>query len=286
MTALPAITEWPAAVGVRPGNSIQLMADVTRLAWAYRKSGGRFDAGRFLSAFVEAVGPDGNVLVPTYNFDLRSGDHFDVRRTRSISGAMANAALDHPAFVRTQHPLHSFAIAGADAARLATIDHRGSFDESSPFAFLKEHNATLVAIDLPLNDAFTFVHFVEQQEQVHYRRHQRCTIRYTGRDGQAADRQYELFAKKSGYVNSFERAQGPLIQAGAFSEQVIAGSRVLRIDLSKGYDVIKADIHQNNARSIHHFDAKVWLADVLKGVLHTFGLRTAKERLAHAARTR
>ncbi|MBL7951262.1 MAG: AAC(3) family N-acetyltransferase [Flavobacteriales bacterium] len=285
MTAFPAIAEWPAVLGVRSGGTVQLMADVTRMGWAYRRAGLRFDANAFLSAFLDAVGPRGNVLVPTFNFDLRSGDAFDVRTTRSISGALANAALDHPAFLRTQHPLHSFAVAGADSARIAASTHKGSFDEGSPFAFLLQKHATLLAIDLPLNDALTFVHYVEQRERVSYRRTRDLRIAYVDAEGRPGERWYELFAKKPGHVNRFDGLEDLLVQAAACRTIGTGGTHTISVDLAKAYDVIEKDIRENAARSIHHFSLKVWCTDSMKSMLRTFGLRTGKERLAHAART-
>lgn len=285
MTALPAIGEWPVVLGVRSGDTIQLMADVTRMAWAYRRAGSRFDASGFLSGFVDAVGPQGNVLVPTFNFDLRSGDRFDVRRTRSISGALANAALDHSSFRRTQHPLHSFAVAGHDAFGLIESRHKGSFDEGSPFAFLLRSRATLITIDLPLNDSLTFVHYVEQRERVSYRRSRTLRLAYTDADGREEERTYEWFAKKPGHINAFGGLDRALIGADACNVIDTGGSQVLKVDLPKTYEVISKDIRENAARSIHRFSWKVWYIDVVKGVLRRFGLRTGKERLAHAART-
>lgn len=282
---MPASGAWAAALGVRPGDTVQLMADVTRLAWAGHRAGRRFDLGAFLGGFVEAVGPEGNVLVPTFNFDLRSGDAFDVRNTRSTSGALAHAAMAHPAFRRTSHPLHSFAVAGADTGRLCAAEQKGSFDAQSPFAFLLEKHGVLYALDLPLDDALTFVHFVEQCEGVPYRKMRTLDIRCTDAQGRWAVRKVELFAKRSGHVNTFGQVEGLLREAGALNKLEVAGTSVLRVDLAKAYPVIADDIRLNHARSIHHFSFRTWCADVLRPVLRTLRLRTAKERLAHAART-
>src|SRR6187402_3696866 len=102
------------------------MADVTRLALLFRRAGASFRPSDLLDAFADAVGPAGNVLVPTYTFDLEDGDTFDVRRIGSISGVLAVAALAHPRFLRTPHPLHSFAVCGAAAVQLAAEQERGS----------------------------------------------------------------------------------------------------------------------------------------------------------------
>ena len=193
------IRTWPGRLGVKPGDTVQLMADLTRIAWNARRAGGRFSTAAFLDSFAEAVAPGGDILVPAYNFDLRSGDAFDLRGTPSISGALANAALGHAGYRRTPHPLHSFAVRGAHAEQLAASKEPGSFGPSSPFAFLLERKAVLLAIDLPLNDALTFVHFTEERMKVPYRAHRSLRIRYTGANGRTAGRVFSIYAKRPGH---------------------------------------------------------------------------------------
>ncbi len=272
-------------MGVKPGDTIQLMADLTRVAWNTRRVGTRFSADGFLNAFADAVGPTGTVLVPTYNFDLREGDAFDVRRTRSISGALANAAIDHPRFRRTPHPLHSFAVTGAGSDALIRSTEKSSFGPASPFAYLLEHKATLIAIDLPLNDAVTFAHFTEEATGVPYRRHRPIRVRYTGPDGITGDRIFSLYAKKPGHHMDFTRLEYMAEHDGAIKHIDLEGSKALRLELPWIHSMVEHDIRMNNARSIHHFRWSWWMKDHMKELLRTFGIRTRQERTVHAART-
>lgn len=272
-------------MGVKPGDTVQLMADLTRMAWNARRSGKRFSAEEFLTAFADAVGPSGDLLTPTFNFDLRDGDAFDVKRTPSISGALANAATGHERFLRTPHALHSFAVTGAHAEQLVTGDESGSFGPRSPFAFLLEQKGTLIAIDLPLNDALTFVHFTEEKVGVPYRSHKSIRIRYTDADGKTSDRTFSVYAKGPGHHIELSALEPLLEKAGALTRGEVDGSRFIRVDLSKAHEVIAHDIATNKARSIHQFRWSWWLRDHAKGVLRTFGIRTRQERTAHAART-
>lgn len=280
------LNTWPARFGIKEGDTVQLMADVTRMAWNARRSGSRFDANELLNAFADAIGDDGLVLVPTFNFDLRDGDVFDVKRTRSISGALANAAITNQRFVRTSHALHSFAVAGGNAPEFArTHDAPGSFDADSPFGALKERKGVLLAFDLPLNDALTFAHFVEQAVGVPYREHIAFNIHHSDANGRVCERRFTAFVKKFGHTNDFTPLDPLLRKAGALSSGTIDGSQWLRVDLAAAYDVIADDIRLNKARSIHRFSGKLWLRDQMKAVLRTFGYRTRRERMAHAART-
>jgi aminoglycoside 3-N-acetyltransferase len=279
------ISTWPARSGVKPGDTIQLMADLTRTAWNARRTGGHFKASELLSAFADAVGPTGDVLIPTFNFDLRDGDTFDAERTRSISGALANAALEHPRYQRTPHALHSFAVTGAHADKLVGSREQGSFGPASPFAFLLERKGILIAIDLPLNDALTFVHFAEERIGVPYRSHKPVRIRCTALDGKTSERTFTVYAKGPGHHMELSALEPLLENAGALTRGEVDGSRFIRVDLPKAYGVIARDITGNKARSIHQFRWSWWLRDHAKGVLRTFGIRTRQERTAHAART-
>lgn len=272
-------------MGVKPGDTIQLMADLTRMAWNARRAGRRFKASQLLSTFADAVGPSGDVLVPTFNFDLRDGDEFDIKRTRSISGALANAALEHERFQRTPHALHSFAVTGAHAEQLVSSPESGSFGPRSPFALLLEQKGILIGIDLPLNDALTFVHFTEERTGVPYRSHKTIRIHHTGTDGKTEDRTFSVYAKGPGHHMELSALEPLLEKAGALARGEVDGSRFLRLDLSRAHDVIAHDITTNKARSIHQFRWSWWLRDHAKGVLRTFGIRTRQERTAHAART-
>jgi len=283
---LPDLRTGPARLGVKPGDTVQLMADVTRIAFLHRRAKASFDPASLLDAFADAVGPAGDLLVPTFTFHLHQGDAFDVRRTRSISGVLANAALDHPGFLRTPHPLHSFAVRGAHARELATGQEEGSFGPRSPFAFLQAHRAKLIAIDLRLDDALTYVHFVEECAGVRYRRHKRMRFAYTDTQGMRGERTFSLFAKRPGHHMRFDALEGLLRDAGALVDHTLDGIRVLVVDLAAAHAVIERDIRENGARSIHAFRWSWWARDVLKGALRTFGIQRGQARIDHAARPR
>ena len=279
----PDLRSWPYRLGVSPGDTVQLMADLTRLALLFRRAGAVFHPSDLLDAFAEAVGPTGNVLVPTYTFDLEEGDAFDVRRSGSISGVLAAAALAHPRFVRTPHALHSFAVCGANAAELAADAERGSFGPASPFAFLRAHKARLIAIDLRLDDALTYVHHVEQCVGVPYRRQRVLRLAYIDAQGAAGPREFSIYAKKPGHHMRFGGLERSLQETGAAGVLPLDGTKALVVDLPAAHAVIEGDIRANAARGIHEFRWSWWTRDVLKGLLRTFGIRRGKARTSHAA---
>jgi len=255
---------WPTSAGIVRGDTVMLMADLTRIAWRAKREGGQFDAAALIDAFRDAVGEEGSVLVPTYNFDLPDGAYFDVRRTASTSGALGNAALAHPAFARTPHPLHSFAVTGPAAAELVTPSERGSFGPGSPFAYLYRHRGVLVTLDLPVNNALTFGHFVEEQERVAYRYDQTMRFHYTDATGGTSPREFTIFTKKPGHHMDFTPMETALERAGALRRGTVDGTRWIRIDLAAAYPVIATNLHAGGADGVHQFRWYWWIRDNLR----------------------
>lgn len=264
VTLRAAIGDWPRRIGVPPGGRVLLMMDVTRLAWLFRKAGDRFDPKEFIDLFLRALGPEGTLVIPTFNYDLRNGERYDVLRTPTISGALGESALAHPAFKRTANPLHSFAVAGKLQDLFLAAKDPSSFGDRSPFALLKERSFQLVAIDMPLGPAFTYVHFVEQRMRVRYRTERCLQLEYTDGNGAAATRKFELYAKRAGYVNDFKELGSLLRQKKILKEGELDGSTWLSIDLSQAHGIIEDDIKHNRARSIVKFKLRWWLRDVLR----------------------
>lgn len=280
---LPDLRTWPLSLEASPGDTVQLMADLTRLSLRFRREKALFSPDLLLNAFAEAVGPTGSVLVPAYNFDLEDGDVFDVRTTRSISGVLANTALANGKYHRTPHPLHSFAVTGAASQELVANSEPGSFGPASPFAYLHQHKGRLIAFDLRLDDVLTYVHHVEECVGVAYRKHRKAHFQYTDKDGKRSDRPWSIYAKRAGHHMRFDDLHKLLAQGGALTEHLMDGVKVLVVDLERAHVIIEQDIRTNGARSIHQFRWKWWVRDMLKALLRTFGIRPGHTRAIHAA---
>lgn len=253
-------------MGVIPGDPVLLTADVTRLSWLMRRQGARQAPRALLDAFLAHLGPQGTLVVPTFNHDLRPGDAFDRRNTPTITGVLGQAALEHPAFIRTAHPLHSFAVAGALTSDFLGANDDSSFGARSPFALFRTHRFTLIGIDMHLNQAMSYFHHVEEQQTVPYRHWRSFPIRYTDRDGATRERTFRLYAKRKGYANELS-ALIPLLQGpGAQVDGRVDGVPYLRVDLGAAHEVIERDIRSNRARSIVRFTWRNWLRDLWQGL--------------------
>lgn len=265
LTSLASLHELPAGLGISPGHNIVLSADVTRLAWIFRRAGVKDVPRMLLDAFLSRIGTEGTLVIPTFNHDLRSGETFDPLLDAPITGAIATAALAHPLFTRTRHPLHSFAVAGRLQDRFMQLDDASSFSLGSPFALLRKEGFITVGLDMDLDYAFSYFHHVEELEQVPYRTWRDVDITYIER-GVAAPRRFRSFAKRWGYANRLRDLAPLLEQAGAMVRSNLSGVRTLTVDLRAAHTVIEKDIRENKARSIVHFTWRNWLRDAWRSI--------------------
>ena len=150
----------PSVLKIEKGDVILLTSDITDLFLQCQENGEIMDVNILLDNFQEAIGEEGTLLVPTYNWGFCQGKAFDYKKTPSKTGAIGNAALRRKDFTRTKHPIYSFAVWGKDAVKLAAMDNIESFGPDSPFAYLEQVDAKNVFIGASLRNSFTYIHYI------------------------------------------------------------------------------------------------------------------------------
>ena len=269
---------------IREGDVVLLTSDILRLAMKARKAEKRFSPDAFLESFLEELGPEGTLLIPAYNFDLENGDAFSITKTEPMTGSLAVAAMKMNVFTRTAHPLHSFLVAGKDSGLLSGLINSSSFSNDSPFEYLLRKNALLLFAGTTIGEAMTFTHFVEENEQVRYRRYKKLSVKYTDRKGEAATREYELFAKKAGYTMAMDRLED-IIPERVINTSMINNIPFISIRSKDAHDIIGRDIRDNNASSIARFSYSLYIRDIIKQGLQRFNLfRTTYGKIRSAKR--
>jgi aminoglycoside 3-N-acetyltransferase len=273
-----------AKLGISRGDVVLLTSDVLKLAIKARREEKEFISDPFINSFFDQVGTEGTLLLPSYNFDLEDGDSFDLLKTEPMTGSLAIAAMKDSSFSRTKHPLHSFLVKGSDSERLISMENSSSFGIDSPFSYLLEKDALMVFAGTSPGEAMTFTHFVEEREQVWYRKYKKIRINYTGPDGIAIRKNYKLYAKKFGWTMKLDRLQ-EVLPADILNTFSINGIPLYTIRCSDAYDFISKDIRQNNASLIAGFSIKLYLRDILKSGLQRFTLfRTTYGKIRSAKR--
>lgn len=212
-------SEWNAA-GIRKGDTVLIhssMARTVRRCSTDRKS--RPGIEQFVQTFLDAVGAQGTVLFPLFNFGFSNGLPFDLRNTPSAMGKLTEAARHHPDAVRTRHPIYSFAVIGANADRFQNVDNKSGYGADSPFAILRELDGKVASLDLDDQNSMTFYHHVEEMNEVPYRFMKTFTGPYTDFDGKTNDQEYTLYVRDTdrGVMTHVNPAGELLWQNGLYS---------------------------------------------------------------------
>ena len=120
-----------------------------------------------LEILLDIVGESGSVTVPT--FPIRSsietmtdGKTFDVKKTRSGMGALAEAVRQHPSAIRSVHPIKSVASVGVLPDDVFNSHHlsKSGFDKNSPFVKMLEFSPKIIGIGVPMRYV-SYVHVAE-----------------------------------------------------------------------------------------------------------------------------
>ncbi len=185
----------PNYLGITSGDVILLTSDITELFLQCQKQGEVLDINIFLDQFQKAIGKEGTLLIPTYNWGFCQGKTFDYKKTPSKTGAIGNAALRRKDFIRTKHPIYSFAVWGKDANKLAAMTNIESFGADSPFAFLEQVNAKNVFIGASLRNSFTYIHYIEQKLGVCYRYSKMFKSHYIDQDKIDTIKEYGMYVR-------------------------------------------------------------------------------------------
>ncbi|MBD5522967.1 MAG: AAC(3) family N-acetyltransferase [Lachnospiraceae bacterium] len=246
-------------LAINKGDTLLISSDLKGLLFQCLEHEDDTDLNIFLESLMETVGSEGTILLPTFNWDFCKGVTFDYHRTPSRTGSLGKVALKRKDYVRTKHPLYSFAVWGKDAKRLYKMENKDSFGQDSPFAYLKEVRAKNLFIDVSYQDSFTFAHYAEEWEgNVPYRYIKEFTAGYIDEQGKEEIRTYSMFVRdldKNVHV-TINPMEEKFIEASAVRTYEINGVNFRLLSLDKAYELMKEDILNNRSRNLCTYDGQ------------------------------
>ncbi len=251
MSQYIALRDYAKHLNIKPGDMLWVSSDTKIMLFDAMRNRSSRDLNDFIDGLKEAVGPEGTLLFPTFNWDFCHGAAFDIKNTPSLTGSLGQIALGREDFVRTHHALYSFAVWGKYADQLVANDDTDAFGEGSIFAFMKAHHAKNLAVDVNLHDSFTYIHYVEQGSGVvKYRYVKPFTGPYIDEAGNESTRTYSMFVRDLDMDVSVatDLMEPDLIEAGAAYYYQVNNSRIREIDLEGAHQLFLQDILTNKSR--------------------------------------
>lgn len=120
----------------------------------------------FIQSLLDAVGPRGTVLMPTFSYSYCKGEVFDVQSTPSAVGIMTEQFRKQSDVLRSTDAIFSVAAYGLDKNFFTDVG-MDCFGKDSVFEKMYDRNGKFVFFGDPF--AITYMHFVEQAVGVSYR---------------------------------------------------------------------------------------------------------------------
>lgn len=248
------ISDIPKQLGIKKGDKIFVSSAVKELLKICRDNGETPDLNELIDAFIDAVGTEGTLIFPTYNWSFCGGVTFDYNNTLSQVGALSQTALNRKDFKRTKHPIYSFAVWGEDQELLCNMENKSAFSADSPFSYFRDNNVKNIIINVKFASSFTFVHYVEEQLQefVPHRYMKNFRADYIDEMGTCSSRVYQMLVRSYWYdvTEEVDLYEEEFIEKGAQKNIYINGLKYAIIDFSKAYPIIANDIIQNKCRKL------------------------------------
>lgn len=253
------LKDYAKAANIKKGDIVFVSSRTVPMLFDAKRAKVKPNLNDFIDGMLEAIGEDGTLIFPTYNWDFCKGIEFDYKNSPCMTGALGTAALTRSEFKRTKHPIYSFAVAGACQDILCSMDNKSSFGKDSPFNFFKEKNVINLIFDVVLKHSFTYVHYVEEMYgKTSYRYLKEFSADYIDESGNRSSRNYSMLVRKLeiNVENTVDPIIDDFIAAGCMERLKINSSDVKKIYLGDTFDVIMKDIIDNNSKKICTFDGQ------------------------------
>lgn len=118
---------------------------------------------------LRSLSESGHTLaLPSFTFSFCGGGRFDLRRSRSETGVLADWLLELEGARRSPHPIYSFAVLGPRSAEVLACPSSTTFSEDSPFGLFDRERTRLVMLGCGW-EYCTQLHRYEEAAAVPYR---------------------------------------------------------------------------------------------------------------------
>lgn len=217
-------------VGVSLSDTLLVHADSSGLVKASNSSDWSLALEMLTEAFRNKIGPTGNILVPTFNWDFCIGKPYCDVTTTSRQGVFANFVRKLESSQRSPHPIFSFSGFGPDVNKIFDGISKSSFGRDSVFDRLHRANAKLIFFNTSFYNC-TFVHHIEHMLNVSYRYSKKFKGEVTINQKTYID-EYEFYVRdeKLNVVSYPTRLGDKLLDLKLMHSEECIGGRILAVN--------------------------------------------------------
>lgn len=237
---------------IETDDNLFITSDVKQLLYSCIEHKDETDLNVLIDSMIEAVGSEGTIVIPTFNWDFCKGKAFDYYKTPCKTGSLGKFALKREDFKRTKHPIYSFAVWGKGQRELCAMDNKSSFGADSPFTYVTKHHFKNLLIDKDCQHSFVYVHYVEEQVGISYRYLKDFTADYTDESGKTYPATYSMNVRDLDLdvQITIYPLEEDFVKAGVSKRYKINDIEYKMIDLAGAYPIIADDVANNRSRKV------------------------------------
>ncbi|MEQ8390858.1 MAG: AAC(3) family N-acetyltransferase [Thalassospira sp.] len=206
--------------GIESGDLILLHANIKSLYMKYRKLDYNLTLDEIIDSFLKAVGSNGGIVFPAFNYDYSLEKPFDMRVTPSGMGSLSEAARKRAGKGRTGHPFYSFSCLGRYPCQLNGLINTDAFGCGSPFDIIHQIGGKIAVLALDDQHSMTYYHYAEQLEGVQHRFSKTFLGTHIDLEGRKKERSFTMYVRD--------------IDAGVVTDVNSMGDLLWRENLYKG----------------------------------------------------
>lgn len=184
--------------------TVFISSDLGNLAKIARNQGEAFNVNKWIESLQKILN-NGTIIIPAFTDGLLDGDLFDTQKSKPTIGAMSKKIFRRKDFKRTNDPLHSVFVWGAKSNEILELEDESTFGLNSIFGWIQRNLTTFIFIDVSFQNSFTFVHSIEERENVSYRRYYNYQLNVNGNPKNVL-----FHTKKLGYSTSLDKLESKM----------------------------------------------------------------------------
>ena len=180
---------------LKKNDIVYLTSDIMPLILNFRKQKEIFDPNKFIDAIIKKIGPNGTLLLPSFNWDFCKGKKYNYLYSPPQTGSLPSIVFKRKDFKRTKHPIYSFLVWGKDKEFLYNLKNKSGWGYKSPFWYFHKFKAKQLFIGLNYKNGFTFMHYPEEKVGTQYRFLKNFSSTYIDENGKEKISSYQMHVK-------------------------------------------------------------------------------------------
>jgi aminoglycoside 3-N-acetyltransferase len=245
---------------LKDDNILFLSSDISQLAKYFKSKGVSLNPTTFIDLLQQRLSL-GTLIIPAYTDRLKNGAEFDWNKTKPTTGALSNRVMKRSDFIRTEDVLHSVFVWGKHQKELLSLSDESTFGKKSVFGFMENHPVKMIIIDVHFQNSFTYVHYIEEQRKVSYRKPYYWTLTLK-KNNTILNKKVMFYSKRWGIETNLIKLQEHLILSGVVNQKNVNGINLLLLNVPETGQAIISFL--NNGGKTHKFNLLLWFKCLVK----------------------